>query len=555
MDATPSGDGDGDGDADAEGRGAALGDSVGGERRWSRSERRARGVFYTPPAVVAQVVAETFAPILRARLRPGAPLPALRILDPACGDGRFLAAALGHLVAAAAAAGHDAEAARAHFAAGLVGVDRDPQAVVASGLALPPAATLHVGEALGAAVLAKAGFDAIVGNPPYVRSIRLKSHDPLLWAALRGRYAATSQGEWDLYAAFLEACVGWLAPGGEAGLVVPSRWLTARTAAPLRALLAERGCVRRIVDFGARQVLGGPTTYTALVFLSATAQAKVLVERPDGPGEVRTCVLGAGPWVLTSRTAARRLERLRRAGPRLGEVAHIRKGAGSNADPIFLVPTGSAIGRGESTRVPCVRGRDVLPYGIAPAMDALLPYLGGRLRPAEELATQAPSTWAHLEAHRAKLEARERGRFRGAAAHAWGRPQNLAWLLDPAPKIIVPDAARAGRAALDDHGRLVIDTAYALRPIDARATPIGLLLAVLNAEVVAEWLGQAGVPLRGGYFRMKTAYLAELPIPDPTTPGARAVAAEALAMATAAVSPAATAALSARVMALYQRDA
>jgi hypothetical protein len=208
------------------------------------------------------------------------------------------------------------------------------------------------------------------------------------------------------------------------------------------------------------------------------------------------------------------------------------------------------VGQGEPVRVPCIRGRDVAAYALLDARDALLPYdpRSGALYAPDELRRIAPSAAAHFDRHRALLEARERGRFAGATFYRWGRPQNLAWHLDGAPKIVVPDAASAGRAALDDRGRLVIDTAYAIRPLDPRATPIGLLLAVLNSPVVATWLRATGIPLRGGYFRMKTAYLQSLPVPDPSTPAARALAADAL-----VAGPDDAAELSRRTLALYAR--
>ena len=40
-----------------------------------------------------------------------------------------------------------------------------------------------------------------------------------------------------------------------------------------------------------------------------------------------------------------------------------------------------------------------------------------------------------------------------------------------------------------------------------------LLLAVLNSRIVALWLSETGIPLRGNYMRMKTAYLRSLPLP------------------------------------------
>ena len=57
---------------------------------------------------------------------------------------------------------------------------------------------------------------------------------------------------------------------------------------------------------------------------------------------------------------------------------------------------------------------------------------------------------------------------------------------------------------------------------------LALLLAVFNSRVVGLWLRETGVPLRGGYVRLKTAYLEPLPLPPPSR---HTAAAEALASA------------------------
>jgi predicted RNA methylase len=492
-----------------------------------RPARRAAGAFYTPPEIVDYVVAEALAL--------AGPRASVRALDPACGDGRFLAA-LGRRLTASGVRHR------------LVGVDRDAEAA-AIARAQVAGADVRVGEALLGEVVERGAWDLVLGNPPWIRSIALKREDPVLWTALRGSLAATSFKEWDLYAAFLERAFDWLAPGGVAGLVVPSRWMTAAFAAPLRARLGERGAVAKIVDFGARQVFAGATTYTALVFLSRRRAHAVEVARfagelphapdaaplpPDGPGwergRVLAASLGEAPWSLAVGAEARLLDRLRAAGPPLADVARVSKGAGTNADPVFVLPLETARAEGIEAAVlrPCLRGRDVRPFEARATHAALLPYDGDRLLAPDELAALYPCAAAYLGRHRALLERRERRRFAGPTFYRWGRPQNLIWLQDRAPKVVVPDAARGGRAALDDAGTLCLDTAYALRPRDGRV-PIGLLLAVLNSPVVGMWLRATGVPLRGGYFRMKTAYLASLPLPDPSTPAARALASAALA--------------------------
>ena len=508
-----------------------------------RDQRRAAGVYYTPPALATYVVAETLVPILP-RLRwdtDGA--PRLRVLDPAAGSGRFLVAAADVLADVAAERGFDRAAARAAIIGRcLVGIERDEAAATLAREALGPGADVRVGDVLLGGAGDGARWDAIVGNPPYVRSVTLKREDPDAWQRLRGAFRATSYKEWDVYAAFVEWAARRLVPGGECGLLVPSRIFTAAFAAPLRGWLGGEGLVRKVVDFGHAQLFRGATTYTAALFLGrtptdATPRRAVQVARledatqpavpPTAPawaqGAIDARTLGEAPWVLTVGARAREATRLAASGPTLGSVARISKGAGTNADPIFVRPVDAwrVDGVEPDHLVPVVRGRDVGALTLAAPCLALLPYKDGKLVPFDAL---PPGTRAWLLANRAALEAREDGRYVGESFHRWGRPQNLVWHLDPAPKVMVPDATLGGRAGLDRHGWLALDSAYAVRPTDPRVA-VGLIYAVLASPVVPRWLGATGIQLRGGYVRMKTAYLLGLPLPDPATPAAREVAA------------------------------
>jgi hypothetical protein len=481
----------------------------------SRQRRKAAGAFATPPEIVRAVVAETLArPLARAAWRADGS-PRLRVLDPAVGDGRFLVECARVLAAAAAARGIDERAARrAIVRRTLTGVDRDPGACAAARAALGEGADVRCGEALLGGGIELGTYDAVVGNPPYVRAVTLKRADPALWARLRGAFAATSYKEWDVYGAFLERALAWARPDGDVGFVVPSRWLTGAFAERLRAHLS--GSVRRIVDFGAEQRFPGATTYTALVYLRR-GSAEVEVDKGGVAGRIPAARLGAAPWVLATGV----VDRLRRAGPPLGEIARIAKGAGTNADPVFLLERrggayysaalAAPVDVEDGALVPCARGRDVGEGTLALRRWAVFPYDGDRLLLPDELAARFPLAAALLARCRRLLEAREGGRFRGATFYRWGRPQNLRWLLDRTPKIVVPDAARTPRAAVDAEGRLAIDTAYAIRPTGA--VPLERIYAALRSPLVMDWLGAVGIPLRGGYVRLKTAYLASLPVP------------------------------------------
>lgn len=513
----------------------AHGAPGGADTERARSRRRAQGAYFTPGPLVELVVAETIGAHLR-RTRPAWRAdgsPELVVLDPAAGDGRFLAACVDYLVDRSAARGYERSAARAAITRRcVIGIERDADFAEIARCALGPGAVIHCREALLDPPPDLGRVDIVVGNPPYLRSIHFARTDAELWEAMRGRYAATSHGEWDLYAAFLEQALAWIRPGGEVGLVVPSRWLTAAFARGLRAKLAEAAAVRGVIDFGAQQLFAGATTYASVAFLSASPTESVAVARfGDGGwqcGSVESAALSDAPWKLSVGGRRALIERLSAAALSLGEIARIAKGAGTNADPVYVLTEARVDGDaveglsralGERVRVEaamtrvCIRGRDVRPVrGVDTTIRCVTPYRadGAFIEPGE----LPPLTAAYFERCRERLESRESGKYRGERFYRFGRPQNMAYLFSTEPKIVVPDVAREGRALIDRGGAIALDSAYAIRPLDpAGAYSIDVLAAVLSSPIVGLWLRETGIPLRGGYVRLKTAYLRSLPLP------------------------------------------
>ncbi|MCA8976234.1 MAG: N-6 DNA methylase [Planctomycetes bacterium] len=199
-------------------------------------QRKQRGTWYTPAALVEPTVERTLAPLLRRRD------PAtLRICDPAVGGGTFLIAALRCLQRS----GLDTRRA----ALGLHGVDIDSTAAALAALA--------VHEACGAdspGVLAIAGnirhgdglidqrdgsFDAVLTNPPWeTLQATAEARDRI--ATLRPRFVHQGSGKLYTYRLFVERGHQLLRDGGRFGLIVPASLWFDRDAAALRRLLLER---------------------------------------------------------------------------------------------------------------------------------------------------------------------------------------------------------------------------------------------------------------------------------------------------------------------------
>lgn len=258
-----------------------------GELRVSSRRRKTHGAFYTPERLVKFAVGCALGPLLAACDGDTEAMLSLSVFDPACGSGVFLSECAERIAdRLAAAAGGEASSWRIRAIRQCVyGVESDPQTVETARLAM----WLEVGDAelpltflddriqerncllgyrihaepkakakpegvhqLGLSRLAQdgwfrwdeafpavlcepeAGFDAIVGNPPYVAA---KNQD---LRALEQEWGV--KGQSDLYVLFVRAMTqnALLRRGGRFCLVLPDPVLCRENGQPVREALLNR---------------------------------------------------------------------------------------------------------------------------------------------------------------------------------------------------------------------------------------------------------------------------------------------------------------------------
>lgn len=186
------------------------------------AERRKRlGAWYTPPALVDAVVSAAFDDLDAGRFD----RRVVRILDPACGDGRFLAAAA-------------LATRRAGFVPQLHGVDVDQGAVVAARRALAGEdARVRQADSLHAAWDGER-FDVVIGNPPFLSPLSATNGSTSRSAPRGAPYADAAAQFLALSARLAEE------DGGRIALVLPQSILGNRDAAPARRAVADVAAVR-----------------------------------------------------------------------------------------------------------------------------------------------------------------------------------------------------------------------------------------------------------------------------------------------------------------------
>jgi hypothetical protein len=125
------------------------------------------------------------------------------------------------------------------------------------------------------------GFDAVIGNPPYVRQELIKEYKP----ALKRAFAATYDGSADLYVYFYEQGLKLLRPGGRLSYVVTNKWMRVGYADGLRDLFDKKAWIEFVADFGhAKKFFPGADVFPSIIVVRKPTDG-------DAPVETNVCVI------------------------------------------------------------------------------------------------------------------------------------------------------------------------------------------------------------------------------------------------------------------------
>jgi hypothetical protein len=372
------------------------------------------------------------------------------------------------------------------------------------------------------------GFDAIVGNPPYIRMEEFKD----LKEYLRKKYSVHEERA-DFYAYFIEREHNLLKKGGRFGMIVSNKFLRSNYGKPIREFLRRTSHVEQVVDFAGLPVFKGATVRTIVLLTSKGSTSEKRQTRyvpPASPDlfkqieagtitiddvskntgyEVSASTLSAEVWSFTPKHVEELLAKLRSAGTTLGQLCagQICMGVKSGLTEAFVIDADAR--------------RKILGQNPA-ASEIIKPYLGGRevRRYCIESENKFLIYTYHgvpfkkypaVEKHLAPFKEQLKGRATKQAWYELQQPQlNFSSMLDK-PKLIFPDIATEPRFALDESGAYGSNTTYFIARRDLA------LLALLNSALAAFYFKTVCAGLEGQgeiYLRFFGQYLEGFPVAD-----------------------------------------
>lgn len=348
------------------------------------------------------------------------------------------------------------------------------------------------------AIISRGGFDAVIGNPPYLNvDATWGRKDPRL-AYLKAQYASVYSDKTDLLFYFLRKAAD--ISRGEVGMIVSRSFLESSKAMKLRGWLAKNTRIRSVLDFRHALVFPKVGINTAIVRLTHSKAIKsASFERflenalPTGYGpntlrddqrvakvDVDMKEIGSGSWNFGDAEVQAILRKFDMAGTPVGEILHVGEGMQTGANKAFEYSGDEAtkealIADGWLRRR--VRNGDISSYYIRPDGPWLL-----YVEHARSFNSLPITVRELLKGNEQRLK--ERAAFKRGNCHWWRYTWPLHKAYDERSRIIVPYRAVSNQFALDESRRLLGLTDTTILYDDGQPEDLKYILGFLNSSLL-----------------------------------------------------------------------
>jgi len=424
----------------------------------------------------------------------------------------------------------------------IVGLGLDPETVIRETMPFDwKNMTTGFGE-----VMADGGFDAVVGNPPYIEVKRYREWMPSQYRYLKdsGVYETTAQGKTDLAMPFMERGMKLLREDGRLGFIIQNRFFKTDYGEIVRAWLRRNKAISEIEDFRDLQIFSGRTTYTAILSLqknSPSVNYRAFANLDDaiaGKAEIDIRLkwgeIDDQVWSFDQPDLLDVHRELAKRHGTIGQRPDLQISVGLQTlygklyqfEPVEVKPR-TIIGRnGEGEVVsleraalrPLCRNRGFYPFRIDNA-DAwvIFPYeiIDGQAKEIgwREFAGRFPKTGAYLEERKRKLKKAVEGEDGAERWHLYTRPQNL--VSQARPKVLFPMTIEDAMAAVDKVGDIYQDNVNinSISFNDADVDRLNALAAVFNSSLFSALARLKSGLNDAGWRKFNRQYAELVPLP------------------------------------------
>ncbi|HAF95181.1 MAG: hypothetical protein A2X34_08830 [Elusimicrobia bacterium GWC2_51_8] len=505
----------------------------------SKGVKRQNGTVFTPKPIKEFILSQVLPPI---NIDAGTPT----ICDPSCGSGSFL-------ISAAILLHAKHKIPFSHIYSNILfGVDLMPQNIQRAALLMSLVALLHgedreefsfnlsTGDALSLnwqetfkSPFRYGGFDAIIGNPPYVRA---KNIGRKVKKSLK-KWETAATGNPDLYIPFFELGLTLIRPGGALGYISINSYLHSLNGRALRGYLSLNRFQMKIANFEGQQIFDGVLSYTCVTIIRKHIATGVEYAEPKNATTITNTTWNTIPyselndktgWTLAPVDIWMNLKKIESVGATLGALCPIRNGIATLNNELYIFkPTGSdnscyfRVFEGKTYKIEKAICRDIIKPNILHSESDILRFKQKAIFPykktgskftvigEQDLAHRFPNCYAFLKVFKTRLSLRDKGKKEYPTWYAFGRTQGFSI---KGKKIFIPYMSDKPNAIICKDEDLMFYCGYAIIINDEEQLQI--IKKILNSDVFWYYIKNTSKHYSSGYMSLAKNYIAKFSIPD-----------------------------------------
>jgi len=386
-------------------------------------------------------------------------------------------------------------------------------------------------------------YDAIVGNPPYVKYQDLPDK---LRKDLYNNWQTLKVGTYNLYFAFFELGIKLLEDNGILGYITPNNYFTSLSGINLRQFLSEFKYLYKILDFNHLKVFEAQT-YTCITFLSKNDKRAFLYEKIEDLNalnhpenilysKISFNELNNKKWRLLREKDKINIHTIENYPTKLKDIVDIKVGVATCKDVLFFIE-GNNYSKGyykknyedkeylieEACTKPIIRISDVNEDNDIATYNRriIFPYKIDANNKADiisesEFSMKYPKCYEYLVAIKDELNKRDKGVQKYPAWYAYARSQGIALKGD---KLITPTFSAKPRFIHDSNKERLFCNGYALYAkkgqglFDTSKLNLTILSKILNSNIMNYYISNTSVAIEGGYPCYQKNFIEMLGIP------------------------------------------
>lgn len=453
------------------------------------------------------------------------------VLDPACGDGRFLTVVAERIIALSHKQNLKENLEQ------IYGWDIDSEAVseciqnlnnLVKDLGIAVNWKVEVSNSLHKIKDLRQKFDFIVGNPPYIRIQHLEEQERKF---VQSHYQFCKSGSTDSYIAFYELCNHLLSEWGKCGLITPNTFFYSETAKALRTYFAKHQNIISITNYGDIQLFGNATTYSAICIFGKHKRENFTFEQAQGITDFLERSIDFSEikhekiWRLTVENPS--ISSIPSTKTKLKDICKIHVGVTTLCDKAYIFQAQSIENEKDIVLADTkLKGQIKIESAILkPIVKAsklkntsekiteyiLFPYQKNeqgkhQIIPEERLKTAFPFAYQYLLSVKGELDKRDNGKPNSVAWYAFGRSQGLDTSFGK--KILFSPMNQKPNFILYEHEESTFYSGYCIK----YEGDYQWLMSELNSERLASFMAVSSRDFRGGWKAYNKRALEEFEI-------------------------------------------